>query len=109
MKDPDLKKCAQEVEEMRLLPPVSVEIPLIAAMELISHVQLATRNPLIADSESGKMAIDIARQLQDSFDQESECYKLLELGWEFQADIRQVENLRERVLHICDNAKNIDM
>ena len=102
MAELDLKKCAKEVEEFRLLPPVAIEIPLLAAMEIISYVQLATRNPLLADSEFGKMAIDVARQLQNSFDPNSESYKLLELGWEFQADLRQVQRLRERVLHIFE-------
>jgi hypothetical protein len=102
MEELDLKKCVKEVEEFRLLPPVAIEIPLLAAMEIISYVQLATRNPLLADSEFGKMAIDVARQLQNSFDPNSESYKLLELGWEFQADLRQVQRLRERVLHIFE-------
>ena len=109
MKEIDLKTCVQEVDEMRLLPPVSIQIPLLAAMELISYVQLATRNPAIADSEFGKMAIDVARQLQASFDPNSESYKLLEFGWEIQADLGKVESLRERVLHIFNSAENIDM
>jgi len=109
MKEPGLKKCVQEVAQMRLLPPVAIEIPLLAAMEIISYVQLATRNPVIGDSEFGKMAIGVARQLQNSFDQDSECYKLLEFGWEFQADLRQVQNLREKVLHIFDSETNLDM
>ena len=109
VKEIDLKKCIQEVDEMRLLPPISIQIPLLAAMELISYVQLATRNPLIANSEFGKMAIDVARQLQASFDPDSECYKLMEFGWKIQTDLRKVQVLRERVLHIFDSAENIDM
>ena len=109
MKEPDLKKCVQEVAQMRLLPPVAIKIPLLAAMEIISYVQLATRNPVIGDSEFGKMAIEVARELQNSFDQDSECYKLLEFGWEFQADLMQVQNLREQVLHIFDSETNLDM
>jgi hypothetical protein len=109
MEEPDLKKCAKEVAQMRLLPPVAIEIPLLAAMEIISYVQLATRNPVIGDSEFGKMAIEVARQLQNSLDQDSECYKLLDLGWEFHADLRQVQKLREKVLRIFDSETNLDM
>ena len=107
MKEIDLEKCAQEVKKLRLLPPIAIEIPPVAAMELISYVQSATHNPVIANSEFGKMAIDVARQLQNSFDPNSESYKLLEVGWELQAGRRQTQELRERVLRIFDSAANV--
>jgi hypothetical protein len=120
MTEPNLEKCRQEVEELRLLPPVAIEIPLLAAMEIVGYIQLATKNPVVGDSEFGKMAIDVARQLQNSLDPNSECFKLLEFGWELQADLRQVEfggehqvslrqvqELRQRVFNIF-GLENID-
>jgi len=107
MEEPDLKKCVKEVAQMRLLPPVAIEIPLVVAMEIISYVQLATRDPVTGDSEFGKMAIEVARQLQNSFDQDSECYKLLQLGWALQANLRQVQKLREKVLRTFDSETNL--
>jgi hypothetical protein len=91
MTEPNLEKCRQEVEEFRLLPPVAIEISLLAAMEIVGYIQLATKNPVVGDSEFGKMAIDVARQLQNSLDPNSECFKLLEFGWQLQADLRQIE------------------
>jgi len=107
VKEVDLEKCAQEVKKLRLLPPIAIEIPPVAAIELISYVQSATHNPVIGNSEFGKMVIDVAKQLQNSFDPNSECYKLLEFGWELQADRRQKQELLERVLRIFDSAANI--
>lgn len=109
MEEPDLKKCAKEVAQMRLLPPVAIEIPLLAAIEIISYVQLATRDPVIGDSEFGKMAIEVATQLQNSLDQDSECYKILDLGWKFHADLRQMQKLRQQVFRIFDSETNLDM
>jgi hypothetical protein len=91
MTEPNLEKCRQEMEDLRLLPPVVIEIPLLAAMEIVGYIQLATKNPIVGDSEFGRMAIDVARQLQNSLDPNSECFKLLEFGWEIQADLRQIE------------------
>jgi len=87
MKKPDLKKYAQEVKEMQLLPAASVELPPLAALAIVSHIQLAIRHPGIADSEFAKIAIDGAKQLQNLFNQDSETYKVLELGWNPEADI----------------------
>jgi hypothetical protein len=111
MTEPDLEKCKQEVEELRLLPPVTIEVPLVAAMEIVGYIQLGTKNPNIAESEFGKMAIEIARKLQNSLDPNSECFKLLEFGWELQAGMREIEfcehqsstkvqELKERVFKI---------
>ena len=87
LKEPDLKKYAQEVNEMQMLPAASVELPSLAALAIISHIQLATRHPAVADSEFTKIAIDVAKQLQNLFNQDSETYKVLELGWNPEADI----------------------
>ncbi|MEG4121908.1 hypothetical protein QUA43_31165, partial [Microcoleus sp. N9_B4] len=80
MKHPDLKKYADEVNEMQDLPPATVELPPLAAIAIISHIQLATRHPRIGDDIFTKIAIDTARQLQNLFNSDSETYKVLELG-----------------------------
>ena len=87
MKEPDLEKYAREVNAMQDLPPASVELPPLAALAIISHIQLAIRHPGIADSEFAKIAIDVAKQLQNLFNENSETYKVLELGWNPEADI----------------------
>jgi hypothetical protein len=87
MKGANLKKYAEEVNEMQRLPPASVEIPPLAALAIISHIQLAIRYPGIADYELAKIAIDVAKQLQNLFNKDSETYKVLELGWNPEADI----------------------
>jgi hypothetical protein len=87
MEEPDLKKYAKEVNEMQMLPAKFVELPPLAALAIISHIQLAIRHPVVADKEFGKIAIDVAKQLQNLFDQDSETYKVLELGWNPEADI----------------------
>jgi len=86
-KEPDSKKYAQEVMEMQLLPAASVKLPPLAALAIISHIQLAIRHPGIANSEFAQIAIDVAKQLQNLFNQDSETYKVLELGWNPEADI----------------------
>jgi hypothetical protein len=81
MKEPDLPKYAQEVNAMQDLPAATVEIPPVAALAIVSHIQLAIRHPGIADSEFAKIAVDVAKQLQNLFNKDSEVYKVLELGW----------------------------
>jgi len=87
MKKPDLKKYAQEINKMQLRPAISVKLPPLAALAIISHIQLAIRHPALADSKFAKIAIDVAKQLQNLFNSESETYKVLELGWNPAADI----------------------
>ena len=87
MKEPDLEKYTREVNAMQDLPPANVELPPLAALAIISHIQLAIRHPGIADSEFAKIAIDTAKQLQNLFNKNSETYKVLELGWNPEADI----------------------
>jgi hypothetical protein len=86
MKEPDLEKYAQEVNEMQMLPAASVKLPRLAALAIISHIQLAIRHPGVGDLEFSKIAIDVAKQLQELFNKESETYKVLELGWNPEAD-----------------------
>jgi hypothetical protein len=77
-----LKKYAQEINQMQRLPPVSVEIPPVAALAIISHIQLALRHPGTEDpAEFTQIAIDVAKQLQSLFNPESTTYQVLELGW----------------------------
>lgn len=87
MKEPDLEKYAREVNAMQDLPPASVKLPPLAALAIISHIQLAIRHPGIAESEFAKIAINVVKQLQDLFDKNSETFKVLELGWNPEADI----------------------
>jgi len=87
MKQPNLEKYAQEVNEMQALPAASVELPPLAALAIISHIQLAIRHPDVADTEFAKIASDVAKQLQNLFNKDSETYKVLELGWNPEADI----------------------
>ncbi len=77
----DLKKYAYELNAAQNLPPASVEIPALAAIALVSHVQLAVRHPEVTEYSLKKAAIDVARQLQALFNQDSEIHKVLELGW----------------------------
>jgi hypothetical protein len=86
MKEPDLEKYAGEVNAMQDLPSASVELSPLAALAIISHIQLAIRHPEIANSEFAKIAIDVAKQLQNLFNKDSETYKVLELGWNPKAD-----------------------
>jgi len=81
-KYPDLlKKYAEEVNQMQDLPPATVEIPPLAAVAIISHIQLATRHPAIGNDIFTKIAIDTAKQLQELFDPDSATYQVLERGW----------------------------
>jgi len=89
MEAPNLEKYAQEVNKMPFSPAAPVEIPPLAALAIISHIQLAIRHPGIANSEFSQMAIDAAKQLQKLFDEKSETYKVLELGWNPEADFLQ--------------------
>jgi hypothetical protein len=87
MKEPDLKKYALEVNAMQNLPAAKVELPPLAALVIVSHIQLAARYPATEGTEFSKIAIDVAKQLQNLFNKDSETYKVLELGWNPEADI----------------------
>ena len=82
MKHPDPKKYPKEMNQMQKLPPASIEIPPLAALALITHIQLASRHPAVkGDKLITKIAIDCAKQLQNLFNPESATYQMLELGW----------------------------
>jgi hypothetical protein len=87
MKKPDLEKYAREMLAMKELPLAPVRLPPLAVFVIISHIQLAVRHPKMVGSLSAEMAIDVAKQLQELFDAHSETYKVLELGWDPEADI----------------------
>lgn len=87
MTKPNLEKYVQEVNAMQDLPAATVKLPPLAALAIVSHIQLAIRHPGIADSEFAKIAIDVARQLQNLFNEDSEVYKVFELGWNPAEDI----------------------
>jgi hypothetical protein len=87
IKEPDLEKYTQEMQAMQALPPASVELPLVAALAIISHIQVAVRHPEMKGSKFAELAIDTAKQLQGLFDSESETYNILELGWNPEADL----------------------
>ncbi|MEG5186091.1 MULTISPECIES: hypothetical protein [unclassified Microcoleus] len=88
---PDLKKYADEMMAMQDLPPATVELPPLAAIAIISHIQLATRHPSVGGDTFTKIAIETAHQLQQLFNPESETYKVLELGWNPTEDILPAE------------------
>ncbi|WP_293126875.1 hypothetical protein [Microcoleus sp. bin38.metabat.b11b12b14.051] len=81
-KYPDLKQYAAELADLENAPFCPIELPPLAAIAIISQIQLATRHLSVSDNEGPtKMAINVARQLQDLFNKESATYKVLELGW----------------------------
>ncbi|MEG4275167.1 MULTISPECIES: hypothetical protein [unclassified Microcoleus] len=84
---PNLKKYTDEVNSLQDLPAATVELPPLAAIAIISHIQFASRHPDIAGDTFTKIAIDTAKQLQNLFNPDSETYKVLELGWNPDADI----------------------
>ncbi|MEG4855666.1 hypothetical protein QUB10_32935 [Microcoleus sp. B5-D4] len=102
MKYPDLKKYADEVNKMQDLPPASVELPPLATIAIISHIQLATRHPSVGGDTFTKIAIETARQLQNLFNPESETYKVLELGWNPDADILMSDGTEEEPWQQCE-------
>ena len=99
---PDLKKYADEMMAMQNLPPATVELPPLAAIAIISHIQLATRHPGLTDDGVTKIAIETARQLQNLFSETSETYKVLELGWNPEADILVPEGTEEEPWQQCE-------
>lgn len=83
MKNPDFEKCAQEVNEMVILPLAPVEVSRVGIFAIITLIQAAVQQqPEISDDGWAKIGIAAARQLQnDLFNQDSEIYKVLEFGW----------------------------
>lgn len=86
-----LKQYAAELAELEKAPPAAIELPPLAAIALIGHVQLATRHPELANDKGlTKVAIDVALQLQALFNPESTVYKVLELGWDAESDLPRI-------------------
>ncbi|MEG4459224.1 hypothetical protein [Microcoleus sp. N9_A1] len=102
MNYPDLKKYADEVNALQDLPSATVELPPLAAIAIISHIQLASRHPGIVDNAFTKIAIETARQLQNLFSEDSETYKVLELGWNPEADILVPDGTEEEPWQQCE-------
>lgn len=94
-KYPDLKKYADELKTLQYLPPATVEFPPLAAIAIISHIQLATRHPGISDEIFTKIAIEAGRQLQNLFNPDSEIYKVLEVGWNPDTDFSVPDGTEE--------------
>jgi hypothetical protein len=89
MEKPDFEKCAQEVNEMVLLPPASIEVSRVGIFAIITLVQAAVQaRPDIADDGWAKIGIAAAMQLQKYlFNKDSEIHKVLEFGWNPEAYI----------------------
>jgi hypothetical protein len=89
MEKPDFEKCAQEVNEMVILPPASIEVSRVGIFAIITLVQAAVQaTPEIADDGWAKIGIAAAMQLQkDLFNKDSEIHKVLEFGWNPEAYI----------------------
>lgn len=66
---------------------MTIELPPLAAIAIISHIQLAIRHPAIGDDAFTKIAIKTARQLQNLLNPESATYRILELGWNPEANL----------------------
>jgi hypothetical protein len=90
---------------MQMLPAAFVEIPPLGVLAIISHIQLAIRHPGIVDSEFTQIAIDVAKHLQKLFNEDSETYKVLELGGNPEED-RSVNELREKDPQLVEAIKS---
>jgi len=89
MKKPDFEKCAQELDEMQILPPASIEVSLLGSFAIITLIQAAIQQqPEIVEDGWAKIGIAATRQLQkDLFNPDSEADKVLEFGWHPEAYI----------------------
>jgi hypothetical protein len=81
MRELDLEKYAQEVNQMQELPGQSVQIPPLAALAIVCHIQMAVRHPEVSGTAFAIIAIDVAKQFQNFFSPDSETFKVLERGW----------------------------
>ena len=79
-----LNRYKQELEELELLPPATIELPAPVALALITHIQIASQSPdpAVALNPLLPRAIEGAKQIQSSFNPESATYQVLELGWD---------------------------
>jgi len=76
----------QELKQLENAEPITVEIPPLVAIALISQVQLASRHPQNSgwSLEQAKFA---AKQLQSYFNPDSAVAKVLEMGWNSTFDV----------------------
>jgi len=81
MYEPDIKKFAAELNELKNTPPVKIEIPLLSVFSIIAQIQSTADHPEVKDKGFTDVAMEAVCQLQELFDPESEIYKVLELGW----------------------------
>jgi hypothetical protein len=87
MNEPDLEKFKAELLELENAEPAPLELPPLAAVAIISHIQLAIRHPSVNSSEGlTPIAIDVACQLQELFNPNSAVYEVLKLGWDVEHD-----------------------
>ncbi len=89
MQEPDFEKCAQEVNEMVILPPASIEVSRVGIFAIITLLQAAVQaRPELVDDGWARIGILAAMQLQkDLFNPDSEVHKVLEFGWNPEAYI----------------------
>ena len=82
---PILEQMAIECESLKNEPPVPVYLPKLAALALVTQIQLALRHPENKgwNAEQGK---SIARELQALFNKNSATYQILEKGWHEEFD-----------------------
>lgn len=102
MSDPDFDKYAEEVNRMQDSPPATVKLPPLAAIAIISHIQLACQHPAVGGDIFTEIAIQTARQLQNLFSETSETYKVLERGWNPEDDILVPEGTEEEPWQQCE-------
>ena len=78
-----VKRYEEELEELELLPPATIELPAPTALALITHIQIASqsRDPGVAFNPLLPRAIEGAKQIQSSFNPDSAIYEMLEVGW----------------------------
>jgi len=82
------KKYEQAINDVQVMPPAHIDIHPMGALAIITLIQAAIlSDPGMANHEWAKIGIAAARKLQeDLFDQSSDAYDLLEIGWKIQAD-----------------------
>ena len=76
-----LKKYDEELQELETLPLAAIELPPLQALALVTHIQIAATNPAVRYNPLLPSAIAAAKHIQESFNQESAIFEVLELGW----------------------------
>lgn len=105
MNEPDLEKFKAELLELENVELMPLQLPPLAAVAIISHIQLAIRHPSVNSSEGlTAIAIDVACQLQELFNPSSAVYEVLKLGWDVKED-RPSPEVLARGVAIMEEAK----